>query len=83
MADSDPAPITLQDHLGRCYAFRAGLKKLNSHAELDFAAALAGDADLKAEAMTYRATLVDQVVDKCFVSKTHRSILESVLSQGG
>lgn len=74
---------TLQQHLDRCYAQAIGYRHPDvspgSHARQDFAAALASDPALRLEAAARQKSLVEAVTQKCYLSRTHKAVLDQLL----
>lgn len=69
--------MNLTGYLGAAYDSRVGLSKISPIPA--FVEALKADPDLLAEAKAKRESLNDAICVKCFVSRTHRDILTSVL----
>lgn len=74
---------TLQQHLDRCYAQAIG----HQHPSLDkgvsakheFHASLAADQELRTAAQERQKSLVAAVTQKCYISRTHKAVLDSLL----
>ncbi len=74
---------TLQQHLDRCYAQAIGFQHPDLakgvSAKNEFRAALSDDESLRNEAVERRKSLVDGITGKCYLSRTHKAVLDSLL----
>lgn len=74
---------TLQQHLDRCYAQAVGFQHpqlaVGVSAKNEFRAALQADPVLRTEAEERRKSLVANITDRCYLSKTHKTVLDQLL----
>ena len=81
MTDVAAAPLTLDQHLGRCYHARVGTVKIGAP-EMDFVKALRADPELANAARERLQSIPDDplFLDRCFVTKIHRAVLTAALA---
>lgn len=73
--------MNLQDHLSAAYDHSIG--RSTGTPMPAFVAALDANPDLKVAAQAKLAELTDDICNKCFCSKTHRSALQDALRRTG
>lgn len=71
----------LPDHLSACYAEDVLHLKDKDGAFAALCSDLSADDALRADAQSHLSTLTDEICNRCFISTTHRRLLNAALAQ--